>query len=145
MVNQKFIYCTLVILGVFSSCSEDTKPAGQVVKKTHIAELKVKSPGFVFADSIFANMVIAMNSRNFESDTSRLSTLASYAYRDLRKAPFRFRDAIMTNELNLENHILNERSKGSNSNKLLTGLWNGKGYFFAYCESHGVASKNGPD
>jgi hypothetical protein len=145
MINQKFIYCTLVFLGVFSSCSEDTKPVDQVVKKTQIIEPKGNNLGFVFADSIFSNMVIAMNLRDFYCDTSRLSDLAGYAYRDLRKTPFRFRDAIMTNELNLENHILNERSKGSNSNELLTGLWNGKGYFFAYCESHGVASKNGPD
>lgn len=51
----------------------------------------------------------------------------------------------MTNDLSLENHILNERSEGSNTNELLTGLWKGKGYFFTYCENHGVASKNGSD
>ena len=145
MVNQKFIYCTLLLLVVFTSCSEDSKPTDERIKEARIVEPKVKSPGFVFADSIFFNMAIAMNARKFESDTSRLSALASYAYRDLRKTPFRFRDAIMTNELNLENHILNERSEGSNTNELLTGLWNGKGYFFAYCETYGVASKNGSD
>jgi hypothetical protein len=145
MINQKFIYCTLILLVVLTSCSEGSKPTDEKIKKKHIAEPKVKSPGFVFADSIFFNMVIAMNARKFESDTSRLSDLADYAYRDLRKTPFRFRDAIMTNELNLENHILNERLENSNTNELLTGFWNGKGYFFAYCETYGVASKNGSD
>ena len=75
MINQEFIY-GLLFLGL-ASCSEDSKPLNKDVKETPIVEPEVKSPGFVFTGSIFANMVIAMNARKFEFDFKRLSALGN--------------------------------------------------------------------
>ena len=104
-----------------------------------------KSSGIEWEVPGFSYMTLMMKGNGFICDTVRLKELTSYAYPDLRKAPFKYENGQLTCHLDRHFHTLAPYSNGDKITDPLRGLSNGKGYYFVQGELNGKASANALD